>query len=221
MVHVSCTSGVLVAASRVGVLATTIELVATRSSGVLAVEICSVVVVVAGTVTSDAVEVDALAAVEEAALPLVVERSAVVAATVVVASLAAVLVVDATVGCNDCRGAQNCNNDNSYYRPLPVSDTEGDTVSPCVFPCVSASGACGRFAQIAPAAARARLDGGGRVRSGILGLGRNGVEQLACEHEVVGLHAARQLTVVADAVEEAVTFKVKDYRIDGPDATRR
>jgi hypothetical protein len=51
-------------------------------------------------------------------------------------------------------------------------------------------------------AARARLNGHGRLSSDVLGLGRRGsdVEQLAGEHEVVGLHAARQQTVVADVL---------------------
>ena len=45
--------------------------------------------------------------------------------------------------------------------------------------------------------------GRGRLSSDVLRLGRrrSGVEQLAGEHEVVGLHAARQQTVVADTVE--------------------
>ena len=53
------------------------------------------------------------------------------------------------------------------------------------------------------AAARAGLEGRGRIGSDVFGLGRrrSDVEQLAGEREVVGLHAARQQTVVADAVE--------------------
>ena len=56
------------------------------------------------------------------------------------------------------------------------------------------------------AAARARLKG--RLRGDVLRLGRrrSDVEQLAGEHEVVGLHAARQQTVVADAVEVIIVF---------------
>ena len=45
--------------------------------------------------------------------------------------------------------------------------------------------------------------GRSRIGCGVLGLGRRrgDVEQLAGESEVVGLHAARQQTVVADAME--------------------
>src|SRR5580700_1439939 len=53
------------------------------------------------------------------------------------------------------------------------------------------------------AAARTRRSGRSRIGRGMLGLGRwwSNVEQLAGEREVVGLHATRQQTVVADAVK--------------------
>ena len=60
------------------------------------------------------------------------------------------------------------------------------------------------------AAARARRKGRGRLRSDVLrpGRRRSDVEQLAGEEEVVGLHGARQQTVVADAVAAEITIAI-------------
>jgi hypothetical protein len=97
IVQVTCTAEVLVAVSGVVVPTARTELVAARSVVVVA-ESCSVVVVVADGVTSDCVEVDALAAAEDVAVSSVVERTIdVVDAPVVFASFAAMSVLDATV----------------------------------------------------------------------------------------------------------------------------
>jgi hypothetical protein len=98
MVHVSSTAGVLVAMSEVVVPTAKTELVAVARSVEVVAESCSVAVVVADGVTSDCVEVDALAAVEDEAVSSAVERTEIVVdAAVVVASLAAASVLDATV----------------------------------------------------------------------------------------------------------------------------
>jgi hypothetical protein len=89
---------VLVAVSGVVVPMARTELVAVARSVVVVADSNSVAVVEADGVTSDWVDVDALATAEDVAVSSLVERPVdVVDATVVVASLAAVSVLDATV----------------------------------------------------------------------------------------------------------------------------
>jgi hypothetical protein len=69
------------------------------------------------------------------------------------------------------------------------------------------------------AAAWVRRSGRGRIGGGRLGLGRwwSDVEQLAGEREVVGLHAAPQQTVVADAMKARRPSPGRQWRTVPPD----